>query len=53
MKDNDMEKQILLASYWEHHKTAKEFSLIYPIKHPKRLRIEKELNLLSNQLNKL
>ena len=43
-------KEILLASYWEHHKVFKEFALIYPIDHPKRVRISKEMNTISEKL---
>ena len=46
-----IQREILLASYWEHHKVAKELALIYPIDNPKRKRIEKELNIISEKLN--
>jgi len=40
----DIEKEILNYSYWEHFKEAKDLALILPLNHPKRIRLEKELN---------
>jgi hypothetical protein len=48
-----MEKEILLASYWEHHKAAKELALIYPIDNPKRKRIEDEMNVILNKIKQI
>lgn len=42
-----IEQEILKASYWEHFKVAKDLALILPIDHPKRLKIESELNKLT------
>jgi hypothetical protein len=46
-----MEMTILLLSYWEHFKAAKDLALVYPIDHPKRLAVEKELRILTEKLN--
>ncbi len=43
--------EVLKYSYWEHFKRAKELSLILPLKHPKRVVIEKELNVMAIKLN--
>lgn len=48
-----IELEILEASHLEHFKFAKDIALIFPLKHPKRKCIEKELNNLSKQINKL
>ena len=45
-----MKKEILLTSYWEHHKAAKDLALIYPIDNPKRKRIEEEMNVILNKI---
>lgn len=45
--------EILNASYWEHFKYAKDLALIYPLKHPKRLKIEKEINIILEQIKDL
>jgi hypothetical protein len=46
-----MNNEILLLSYWEHFKAAKDLALIYPINHPKRLAIEAELKVLTEKIN--
>lgn len=46
-----MSEEILKANYWEHFKFAKELSLIYPLNHPKRIKIENELNKIAKQLS--
>lgn len=38
------ELEILNSSYWEHFKFTKELAGYLGIKHPKRVRIESELN---------
>lgn len=48
---NQIKREILLASYWEHHKFEKELALIYPIDNPKRLRVQKEVEKIRLQLN--
>jgi hypothetical protein len=45
-----IKKEILLASYFEHQKAYKELALIYPLENPKRVRIQKEMNNISEQL---
>jgi hypothetical protein len=47
-----MNNEILLLSYWEHFKAAKDLALIYPINHPKRISLENELKKLSKMLNR-
>jgi len=46
------DQQIIQANYWENFKFAKELALIYPIDHPKRVKVEKELNEMAEKLNK-
>ena len=57
MEKEDLEKEIehlniklelVQGSYWEHHKIAKDFSLILPLDNPKRKNIEKSMNELSD-----
>lgn len=43
--------EILEASYWEHYKFAKELSLFLPLNHPKRLKVENEMNRLLEKIN--
>ncbi len=45
-----MKQEILLASYWEHFKYAKDLALIFPIGHSKRKEIENECNIILEQL---
>lgn len=47
-----MNKEILLYSYWEHFKAAKDLALILPPDHPKRISIQKELDKLQVEINK-
>jgi len=48
-----IELEILHASKLEHFKYAKDLALIYPINHPKRIRIEKGLNEIIDEINKI
>jgi len=48
-----MKQEILLASYYEHLKFAKDFAKYLPIDHPKRLRVENEINSIAQQLNQI
>lgn len=48
-----MKLEILNSSYWEHFKFAKELALILPIDHPKRIKIEKEVNKISEEIKTL
>jgi hypothetical protein len=45
-----MKTEILQMSYWEHFKFAKELAQSHPINHPKRLKIEKELNKILQKI---
>lgn len=49
----NIEIEILTASYWEHFKFAKDLALILPLDHHKRKRIENEINIISDKLQKL
>lgn len=40
------EVEILLSSYWQHFNYAKELALILPLKHPKRVSIGNEVNVI-------
>lgn len=46
-----MTNEILLASYWEHYKCAKDLAMYLPTDNPKRIKIEEELNILIKKLN--
>ena len=45
--------ELLEASYLEHFKFAKDLAFIFPITHPKRKRVEEELNKLQLEINKI
>ena len=49
----EIKLELLQCSYWEHHKFAKDLALILPIDHPKRVRIERELNKIITQLKEV
>ena len=42
--------EILLMSYWEHYKQAKDLAMYLDVSHPKRVKIEEELNVLIEKL---
>ena len=46
-----IEKEILLYSYWEHFKYAKDLAQILPIHHPKRIHVQKHLDEIVTKLN--
>jgi len=48
---SDSQIEILLANYWEHFKFAKDLAMIYPIDHPKRIKVENEVNEIQKLLN--
>lgn len=48
-----IELEILNASYWEHFKYAKDLALILPLKHPKRVRLDNELNKMLKRIHEL
>lgn len=50
---DDHKKEILNYSYWEHFKYGKDLALILPLNHPKRLKIEEEINKILDQLREL
>ena len=43
--------EILQASYWEHFKVYKELAGFLDLNHPKRLKIEAEMNKLLLEIN--
>lgn len=45
--------EILEYNYWEHFKQAKDLSLVLPIDHPKRQRLETEINRLLKEINEI
>lgn len=45
--------EILEASYFEHLKGAKDLAMYLPLKHPRRVAIENEINVMVEKLNKL
>ena len=45
--------EILEYSYWEHFKALKDISLVLPMTHPKRKKIEKSANEILEELHKL
>ncbi len=47
---SSIKEEILKASYQEHFKYAKDIALILPLDHPKRIKVEGELNKISDQL---
>lgn len=50
---NNIELEIEKASHLEHFKHAKDLALIYPVNHPKRVPVEKELNNITSKIQKL
>jgi len=44
---------ILEFSYWEHYKHAKDIAFIYPVDNPKRKEIEKSLNEILIEIQKI
>lgn len=51
MAENKLE--ILDANYWENWKFAKDLQMFYPVDHPKRKALEKELNEMLTEINKI
>ena len=45
-----IELELLQYSYWEHYKFAKDLSFVLPLKHPKRVKIEREINKIQQQI---
>ena len=50
---NKIKLEILEYSYWEHYKYLKDMSLILPLNHPKRIRVENEVNSMITEINKM
>lgn len=48
-----IEKEILNYSYQENFKYAKDLAQVLSINHPKRIRIQKHLDDIINQMNNL
>ncbi len=48
-----IELELLEANYWEHFKFAKDLSLYLPLNHPKRIKIESELNEMITIIQKI
>jgi hypothetical protein len=48
---DSISKEILQQSYWEHFKAAKDLALYLEPTHPKRVKLEKVINEISNKLN--
>ncbi len=44
-------EEITLASYFEHLKYAKELALFLPLRHPKRIKVDKAINEMIVKLN--
>lgn len=42
--------EILKYNYWEHFRRAKELGLVLPLRHPERVAVEKELNVIARKL---
>lgn len=45
--------EILNCNYWEHFKYAKELAGYLDLNHPKRVRVEKELNNMIDKIKKI
>ena len=45
--------EILEQNYWEHFKFAKDLAQYFPISHPKRQLLDKEMNSMLKQINAL
>ncbi len=50
MMMESIKKEILLSSYWEHFKYAKDLALTLPVDNEKRKLVEKTLNELSKKV---
>jgi len=54
MKQNvDLKLEILEGNYWENYKFAKDLALVYPYNHPKRIKIEEEVNIILREINNI
>ena len=48
-----IEMELLLYSYWEHYGMAKSLEKVLPLGHPKRVRMEKEINIIAAEMEEL
>jgi len=53
MGRNEIKIELLEYSYWEHFKALKDISLILPLDHPKRVKLEKTTNELLGKMHEL
>lgn len=53
MNTNKTELEILESSYWEHFKYAKDLSMYLPLNHPKRIKVDDELNKMIEKIHEL
>lgn len=53
MEINEIAIEILKGSREEHFKFSKDLGFIYPVGHPKRVKVEAELNKIQKELFKL
>jgi hypothetical protein len=51
--ERNIKLEILEANYWENFKFAKDISLIFPINHPKRVTLDKELLEMITEINNI
>lgn len=52
-KQADIDLEILQANYLEHFKFEKDLSLIFPVNHPKRVKLRKHAEEILQQIHKL
>lgn len=51
--NREIELDILNSNYWEHFKASKDLSLVYPVTHPKRVKLLQTLNELQVKIETL
>ena len=50
---NEIRMELLQYSYWEHIKFAKDLSFVLPLNHPKRVKIEREINKIIKEIHEI
>jgi hypothetical protein len=50
---NDIRFEILNFSYWEHFKAAKDLSLVLPPEHPRRAKIDQDMNDILKEMQSI
>jgi len=50
---DEIKLEILEYSYWEHFNSLKSVALILPIEHPRRQRLEAELERIREEINNI